>query len=165
MTVLVLASASKSMKDEKMIILGVDPGKSGALAFYSPGQDIVYPFDMPVVDGEVNAAEVARIIREFKPKFAIIERVHAMPKNGAVSMFNFGFAYGSVRGVVSGMNIPTHLVTPTTWKRHYKLSSDKEGSRWMAINLWPANTMFGRKKDADRAEAALIAKYGALTVR
>ena len=73
-----------------MIILGVDPGKSGALAFYDPDADTVDVFDMPVVDGEVNAAEVARIIRGFKPKFAIIERVHAMPKNGAVSMFKTG---------------------------------------------------------------------------
>ena len=159
-----LASAP-ILKVEKMIVLGVDPGKSGALAFYDPDADTVDVFDMPVVDGEVNAAEVARIIRGFKPTFAIIERVHAMPKNGAVSMFNFGFAYGVVRGVVAGSYIPVHLVTPTTWKRHYKLSSEKEASRWTAINLWPANTMFGRKKDDGRAEAALIAKYGALTVR
>jgi crossover junction endodeoxyribonuclease RuvC len=148
-----------------MIILGVDPGKSGALAFYDPDADSVAVFDMPVVDGEVHAAEVARYIKDFAPNFAMIERVHAMPKNGAASMFNFGFAYGVIRGVVAGLMVPTHLVTPTTWKRHYKLSSNKEESRWMAINLWPDNNRFSKKKDDGRAEAALLAKYGFLTVK
>ena len=148
-----------------MIVLGVDPGKSGALAFYNSDEDTVDVFDMPVVNGEVHAAEIARLIQMAKPKCAIIERVHAMPKNGAVSMFNFGFSYGSVRGVTATLFIPTTLVTPTVWKRHYKLSSDKEASRWLAINTWPANPNFSRKKDDGRAEAALIAKYGALTIK
>ena len=78
------------LKVEKMIVLGVDPGKSGALAFYNSDEDTVDVFDMPLVNGEVHAAGIARLIQMAKPKCAIIERVHAMPKNGAVPMFKTG---------------------------------------------------------------------------
>lgn len=145
-----------------MIILGVDPGKNGALALYDSVADSCIVYDMPCVAGEVNPALVAEIIRaNARPDHAYVELVHAMPKNGAVSMFSFGMSYGMVRGVIATLGIPISLVTPTTWKRHYKLTAEKEEARWMAINLWPGSTNFSRKKDDGRAESALIAKYGA----
>jgi hypothetical protein len=40
------------------------------------------------------------------------------------------------------------------------VTSDKETSRARAINRWPKwHASFARKKDADRAEAALIALW------
>ena len=47
------------------------------------------------------------------------------------------------------------------WKRHYGLNSEKERARALALRLWPTSEHFGRKKDHGRAEAALLARYGA----
>lgn len=145
------------------IIMGIDPGISGAVAFYFP----VVPSriavdDVPVAGGEINVNELARLVRIHRPTLAVIERVGAMPGQGVVSMFNFGRSYGDVRGVIGAMDIPLHFVTPQKWKKHFGLSSDKDECRMRAIRMFPsAAESFKLKKHDGRAEAALIALYGA----
>lgn len=139
------------------------PGITGAIAFYFPETPSrVVALDLPLADGEISAPLLADLIRTYAPALAIIERVSAMPGQGVVSMFNFGRAYGDVRGVIGALNIPVHFVTPQKWKRHFRLSSDKEEARALALRLFPASAdHFRLKKHHGRAEAALIAKYGA----
>src|SRR4051794_19274028 len=94
-------------------ILGVDPGVSGAVAFYFPeASSRVVALDLPLADGEISAPLLADLIRNFAPSMAVIERVSAMPGQGVVSMFNFGRAYGDVRGVLGALSVPTHYATP-----------------------------------------------------
>ncbi|MFO1126474.1 MAG: hypothetical protein U1E25_15110 [Methylocystis sp.] len=148
-------------------ILGVDPGLSGALAFYfSAHAELIACEDMPSVDGNIDAATLAARIRQMSPDFAIVERVAAMPKQGVASTFKFGASYGSIIGVIAALGIPYELVTPTRWKRHFRLGADKEEARALALRTWPARSeLFERKKDHGRAEAALLARYGAETRR
>lgn len=143
-------------------ILGIDPGVSGAIAFYfSETPDRIAVEDVPVVAGEISAAVLAARIKTFGPSIAIIERVSAMPKQGVVSMFNFGVSFGQARGVIGALGIPLHYVTPSKWKKHFRLSSDKDESRKLAQHLFPScATSFALKKHDGRAEAALIARYG-----
>ncbi len=148
------------------IIMGVDPGVSGAVAFYFPMVGRVAVDDVPVAGGEINVAELARLVRIHRPTFAVLEKAQAFPKNGAVSMFNYGRSYGDVRGAVGALEIPLHFVTPALWKRHFKLNDDKDASRAYAIRMFPAVAdRFNRKKDHGRAEAALIALYGAQVLK
>lgn len=143
-------------------ILGIDPGLSGAVAFYFPSRsDLIAADDVPLAGKEIDAATLARRIAQMAPTMAVIEIVGAMPKQGVSSTFRFGQAYGTVRGVVAALGVPTHLVTPGLWKRHWRLGSDKEQARALALRLWPTSAHFSRKKDHGRAEAALIARYGA----
>ncbi|KNY13096.1 hypothetical protein AKG11_30970 [Shinella sp. SUS2] len=143
-------------------ILGIDPGASGALSFYFPSHpELIAVEDAPLVAGEIDAAQVARRIEQMAPTMAVIELVGSMPKQGVSSTFKFGVAYGAVRGVVAALGVPTHLVTPSVWKKHFRLDSDKEKVRALAIRYWPTSQHFERKKDHGRAEAALIARYGA----
>jgi len=44
--------------------------------------DRIAVYDMPVVDGEINHHELARLIRSFSPDVAWIERVGPMPRDG-----------------------------------------------------------------------------------
>jgi crossover junction endodeoxyribonuclease RuvC len=143
-------------------ILGIDPGLSGALSFFFPGiPERVAVEDMPVAAGEVNAAGLADRIRRMRPDVAIIEGVGARPGQGVVSMFKFGASFGVICGVLAALEIPCHRISPTSWKKHFKLSTDKEQSRALALRLFPATAEhFSRKKDHGRAEAALIARYG-----
>jgi hypothetical protein len=145
------------------IIMGIDPGISGAVAFYFPMvPSRISVDDVPVAGGEINGYELARLIKIHRPTLAVVERVGAMPGNGGVSMFNFGRAYGDVRGVISALDVPMHFVTPQKWKKHFGLTSDKEQSRLRAIRTFPAVAdSFKLKKHDGRAEAALLALYGA----
>ena len=151
-------------------ILAIDPGVTGGVAFFFPEHpERVSVYDMPAVDGEVDIAGLAAIIRLMAPTVAVVERVNAMPgggtrKMGATSAFNFGGAYAAARAVVTMSGVPMHLVTPGTWKKAAGLPGGPEGkekARAMALRLFPACTdSFKRKKDHNRAEAALLARYG-----
>lgn len=141
-------------------ILAIDPGVSGAIAFYWPDFDRIAAMDTPVVNNNVDMATLTRIIEESKPTVAIIEQVSAMPKQGVSSTFRFGVSYGSVQGVVTALKIPLHFVTPNVWKKHFRLSAEKEQSRARALQFWPDRSeLFKRKGDHGRAEAALLARY------
>lgn len=148
-----------------LCILGVDPGLSGAIALYWPAEPrIIIAEDVPVVGKDIDAPALARRLEQARPDFAMIELVHAMPKQGLSSTFKFGDAFGMVKGVIAGAYIPLHLVTPGKWKKHFRLSADKEEARALAIRLWPSSPCFQRKMDHGRAEAALIARYAAETM-
>jgi crossover junction endodeoxyribonuclease RuvC len=141
-------------------ILGIDPGITGGIAaLYPDGRIEVY--DIPTVDGSVDVDALVRRVREQAPRLAVIEKAQAMPKQGVVSVFKYGCAYGALCAVTALCEIPTHLVSPRKWKSHFGLDADKEKSRALAIRLWPGCGLFERKKDHGRAEAALIARYGA----
>jgi len=143
-------------------VLGIDPGVTGGVAFYfTADPSSIIAEDIPVVDGEVNIAALKQRIAQLNPDMAVIERASSMPKQGVASTFKFGAAYGALRAIVACLGIPTHLVAATKWKRHYSLNTDKEKSRGLAIRYWPDSDAFSRKKDHGRAEAALIARYGA----
>ncbi len=143
-------------------ILGVDPGLSGAVAFYFPVQGAVSVEDMPVAAGDVDAASFAARVAQMRPAVAIVELAASRPGQGVASVFKFGYGFGILRGVIAASGVPLHLVSPAKWKRHFGLNADKERSRALALRLWPTRAdLFGRKRDHGRAEAALIAQYAA----
>lgn len=160
-------------------ICAIDPGLTGAVAFYFPDvPDRVSVEDMPVVAGEVDAHALARLIRQYGPSRAVVERVNAMPSTGkgerrrpmgAQSMFNFGAACAVARTVVTLCGVPFDMVVPGDWKRHHRLTGvedPKEAGRLLALRRFPASAeRFARKKDHGRADAALIALYAAEVVR
>jgi Holliday junction resolvasome RuvABC endonuclease subunit len=147
----------------KACVLGVDPGLSGALAFYFPdAPSRVAVEDMPVAGGAVDAANLASLIARFQPDFVVVERVASMPRQGVASTFKFGVSYGAVVATLAALQIQTRLVVPGTWKRHFKLGADKEQARALALRLFPmCAAHFSRKKHHGRAEATLIALFGA----
>jgi crossover junction endodeoxyribonuclease RuvC len=144
-------------------ILGIDPGLSGAVAFYFPeAPDRVIAEDMPAVSGEVDTATLAARIVQMGPAFAVVERVAARPGQGVASTFKFGASYGAVRGTLAALQVRTLLVAPTVWKRHFRLDADKEKARALALLTFAKTPEhFARKKDHGRAEASLIALFGA----
>lgn len=146
-----------------MIHVGIDPGKTGAIAILD-GDALVAVHDMPVIDGQVLAALVAQLLgvfsRPLRVQHATVERVAARPGQGVSSTFGFGFSAGVVHGVLGALLIPVDIVTPVAWKRHFRLGADKDESRARAIERWPQHAgQFARKRDDGRAEAALIALW------
>lgn len=153
-----------------MIVLGIDPGLSGALAFYDTTTEVLVVMDMPTVEvtrngknkREVSPALVADMVAGKGIEKAFMERVSAMPGQGVSSMFSFGRSAGILEGVLAAYEIPTTLVTPQAWMKAMGVRAGKDGSRERAMQLFPQySTAFARKKDDGRSDAALIAKFGA----
>lgn len=156
-----------------MIVIGIDPGLSGAIAFYDTVEGAVEIADMPTVEisrngknkREVSAVLLSNILTRHKVAGAFLERVNAMAGQGVTSVFSFGRSSGIVEGILAAYDIPTTLVTPQTWQKAVGQRAGKDGSRERAMQLFPAQAdLFQRKKDDGRSDAALIAFYGSKTL-
>lgn len=155
-----------------MIIIGIDPGISGAICFFESGivKDVI---EMPVMaEGKKNKKQVngAQIVNEIQkriediPKkdiFVVVEHVSAMPGQGVTSMFNFGQSFGVIKGICSAMHLPIYFVRPVKWKKYFSLiKTDKEASRSKAIQIFPyISSKLSKKKDNNKADAILIASF------
>jgi hypothetical protein len=154
-----------------MIVVGVDPGVTGGLAVVEIADGaapvLVGCSDIPVVGTgakeRVDVAAVCNFIDRHKPIRALIERAQAMPRQGASSGFKYGRAVGALEAAITLCSIPVEIVEPSVWKRFWRLpGGDKESARQKALQLFPAaHAALARKKDHGRAEAALIALFGA----
>lgn len=142
------------------LIVGIDPGAvSGAFALICEDGDIEV-HDFLLMDKQIDAAAFGRFVRMHSPFVAVVERVASMPKQGVVSTFKFGMAVGIIHGVLAANEVPTHLVAPGVWKKFFGLHGpDKEASRALAIRLYPGLAGLERKRDQNRAEALLIARW------
>jgi crossover junction endodeoxyribonuclease RuvC len=152
------------------MIAGIDPGLSGAIALYEEVEGTLEVFDMPTVEvvrnarkkREVVAALVADVVAGRALAGAYLERVGAMPGQGVSSMFSLGRSVGIIEGVLGAYEIPTTIVPPRTWQKALNVREGKDGSRERAMALFPKHSeLFKRKKDDGRADATLIAFYGA----
>lgn len=154
------------------MILGIDPGKTGAIALLD-GERCLGVWDMPSVsEGRstgVSAALLSDLIDDALElaggdMSAMLEKVGAMPGQGIVSMFSFGRSVGIVEGVIGSKHIAMQKVSPSVWKRRAKLiGKEKDFSRALAIEMFPEVAgQLKRKKDCGRADAILIAFYGML---
>ena len=148
------------------MILAIDPGAKGALAFFRPDQGTLELIDTPTVEvkrgqklkTEISPQMLAAIIRARNPSIAILEIVGAMPGQGVSSMFQFGRGVGMLEGILSALDVPVTYISPLGWQKAVNARSGKDGNRQRAAELFPAYAhMFARKKDDGRADAALMA--------
>lgn len=168
-----------------MRIIGIDPGVSGAISLITEQGRFAAVHDMPTMQAnktgdkqQINVAELARITRSIlleNPEVrAVMERVQPMPSQpgpdgerrgmGAASAFTFGKSVGHIEAVLLTLGISVEFVMPAQWKKGLGLPRDKEAARTLAQQCFP-DAPLGRKKDAGRAEALLIAKWYAQRMR
>ena len=151
-------------------ILGIDPGLAGAVALLRcEGLKIEALYDMPIIDGRVDAARLALIVGMCQLQgtiVAAVELVSSMPRQAGA--FNFGVSAGVVHGVLGALQIPFTLVSPNVWKGAtglHRLTNEaqaqtKTRARELASRLWPESAaLFARAKDDGRAESALLARF------
>ena len=155
-----------------MLIIGIDPGISGSICFFEDGK-ILDVIEMPTMtEGKKNKKQVngSQIYNEILKKVnkletndirVIVEQVSAMPGQGVTSMFNFGQSYGILKGICSAMQLPIYFVRPAKWKKYFNLiNSEKDASRTRAIEIFPYfSSQLSKKKDANKADAILIASF------
>ena len=151
------------------VVIGIDPGLTGALAFL-PDEWTPWVEDIPTVaysksgfvKNAVDGMALARMLEYYAmmgTARVFMERVNAFPGQGVGSVFSLGMTFGAIAGVVAALRLPLQFVGPAEWKAHFRLGKDKDLARGLAARLYP-DVDLSRKKDHNRAEALLIARFG-----
>jgi crossover junction endodeoxyribonuclease RuvC len=125
--------------------LGVDPGMSGAIALVGEAGQPVNWFGL----GH-SPFEVYEWLSGYRPGFAVLEQVHAMPKQGVSSTFKFGTSYGRCEMLLAACQVPFDRVTPAKWQQAMRCRSkgDKNVTKRRAIELFPGIKITHRNADA-----------------
>lgn len=137
--------------------VGIDPGKTGAVAFLNRNGNLVELCDFS------NTANIKFAFDRYRPiEKVVLEKVGAMPGQGVVSMFNFGTVFGWWLGLLDSLSIPYEMASPRKWQKMYDMKKEKgveKPSLYVARSMFPAAKL-DLKKDHNRADALLIAYYG-----
>lgn len=144
-------------------ILGIDPGKTGGILAMDSRGDIMAMHPDPV------AQTLLKVIAEFKPSHVFLEKAQAMPKNGAVSMFNYGQGFGEYIGVLIALQVPFTLIPPAMWAKRAFIGvpaslKGKDRAALAVSRKWPCIDFRAspkcKKPHEGLVDAALIADYG-----
>lgn len=111
------------------LIIGVDPGKLGAVAVLRRKKLVVVeptPLRLNKVSGkkEPDLTQMRLAIVRIKAKwvlkddiYGVIEYQHAFPHQGGVSNFTSGDGYGMWKGLLSGQSVPWFTLGSREWRQ------------------------------------------------
>jgi len=147
------------------VIVGIDPGQSGGIAYIHESGAASFAYPMPVAGKEIDGHTIAALLREWQPSVVYVEKVHSMPKQGVASTFKFGMGYGVIIGICDALGLPYRLVTPQAWKRQVLAGTTKDKDAAISfvrrayphVNLTPGAK---RKPHDGMADALCIAEFG-----
>jgi len=101
-------------------IIGIDPGKNGAIVWMDSDGIVLEKQPMPLVGKEFDLHQFSKLLDEIiwgKSIHVFIEQVHAIYGSAAGATFTFGEIYGAIKGIVSAKAIPYTLVQPKKWQK------------------------------------------------
>ena len=132
-----------------MIYIGIDPGKSGCIAFIDSDSER----DPWFVNCDETPKDIADAIADtsgFWPCFALVERVSSSPQMGVKSAFTFGQSFGMIEGMLAMAEIPHEQITPQKWMRQLQCltKGDKNVTKRKAQELYPSVKITHRNADA-----------------
>lgn len=159
-----------------MIIIGVDPGQSGAIAVLKRSRKKVSIVEV-IEDGSLPLS-LLHLIKLHKPCLVLIEKQQAMKGQGVSSTFTTGKNFGMLEGIIVAAGTPYQLVHPKSWMHYFykeysnidileelrssNIKESKKKNISICSYLFPSAELItprGRWKDGV-ADALLIAMYG-----
>ncbi len=151
-----------------MMIVGVDPGLTGAIAILS---NVEFPdarSALTYTTMQVNDFyKTMSYVQSLGDMHVYIEKAQSFPKGGVAGMFSYGRHFGELLGVLVGLNIPHTLVHPALWTRSMhvgaKAGNPKKRSLEVCRRLFAeANLNVGKSKKPHEGivDALLIAEWG-----
>jgi Holliday junction resolvasome RuvABC endonuclease subunit len=130
------------------LFLGIDPGKSGSLAFVTDSGSAW------TVKGDCTHRDLVDAIRDAQGvqpiAFAYIEFVASSPQMGVKSAFSFGQSYGALEMLLAACNVPFERITPRKWQTAMKCltGGDKNISKQRCQELFPSMKITHANADA-----------------
>ncbi len=158
-----------------MLVIGCDPGLTGAISLIGHGR-LLECADLPTCGNGTASGSMKswidvpllwNLLADWSARYdfaresvlGVIERPIPMPSLPAQTIASQFDTFGAVRAVMTGrLREPVVAVNPTVWKKVFGLHTDKDGSRDVALRLYPSAPV-GRVKDHNRAESILIAHW------
>ena len=162
-----------------MLVLGCDPGLTGAMALLCSERGLLECDDLPTCSNGQSTGKMLRWIDAGRLQetlahwsirhgfadravHACIERPIPMPTLPAQTVASQFDTFGVVRALVGGKVSPggMTIVNPQEWKKLFGLKSDKDESIACALRLYPSAARYlNLKKFHNRAEAILVARW------
>jgi len=143
-----------------MITIGIDPGKSGGIAWRIGNSDLA-AVSMPETVHDLCSL-LMQIAGEGEETIVYLEEVGGYVGGAGApgsAMFNFGKNYGEIIGVCAAYGLPTHLVRPQKWQKALSLgtSTGMSKTEWKNKLKAKAQQLFpSTKLTLSTADAALI---------
>ena len=175
-------NTKRETQNKSKVIIGIDPGKSGAIAVRSKGKiEIV---DMPLTqDRSLNSVKIFHLLLEYRTEaekdrsdiFCLIEKAQSMPNQGSTGVFTYGVGYGKLIAILEILSIPFEEIRPVKWKKEFSITKKKgegklKSKEKKALATKVALQLFPKCKDVffsqrgklfdGRVEALLISEYG-----
>ena len=171
----------------KGVLIGIDPGKTGAIAFLC-GRKTFF-LDIPTVVVEKGKDKKGKLkrrseydlytlknifgvtLKPFHSRMRVfLERAQIMGKwaprqDTPLTAFDVGWGAGMWHMLFVCFGIPFEDIPPAEWKKAMGLTrKGKEAARRMAQRIFPdiAESHLNTKSSHNRAEALLIAEFGRL---
>lgn len=150
------------------MVIGIDPGFTGAIVFLWPDNGLRV-YDLPIVKDKkiVDIRFLKQIIEDNldgAPKADVhvfFEDSFSLPTHSTKSMLTYGIESGRILGLIEAMDLKKTTVPPSVWKAALGLSSNKNDSLALAKKLFPKiSKWISLKKHHGRAEALLLAYFG-----
>lgn len=146
-----------------MIVVGIDPGISGAIAIYDGHELVIHP--MPILGGYVDISTLQTIIPS--QCTVMIEEIAPRPGNTMSGAVKSAINWGLIVGQLKTRGIPVLTVKPSAWKKAMALKAPDKSSlrerKELAVKkaeeIFPTNefrTVKGALRDG-HAEASLLA--------
>jgi hypothetical protein len=155
--------ATMSHPDLQRHYIGIDPGKSGGIAWSSPNGDRSAPLPATLGDfreqvfnilgeqGFFHAISQTVCYLESPPKF-----VKAIPGS---AVFVMAQSFGRIEGVLAAFKVPTVTVTPQAWQKAHGLGTRGE----MTTTQWK-NKLKARAQSLYPEERVTLATADALLI-
>jgi hypothetical protein len=148
------------------LIIGIDPGKSGGVAWRKTTAQREYTDATKFPETEKDVANLFyELMNTERDCFAYLERVGATPQMGVTSAFTFGRGYGFLRGCLIGFGIPFEEVSAVKWQAEFGL---RQGKKLAQGDSEKHNAIKGKAQQLfphlqithAKAAALLICEYG-----
>ena len=159
------------------LILGVDPGLTGAISLLCSRRGLLECADLPTcTNGTITGSmkrwlDVAALLATLQQwslahdfaedsVMAAIERPIPMPSLPSQTIASQFDTFGAIRAVLSMTvgDADMHVLTPHEWKKTYGLNADKNAARACCLRLYPSAPVT-LVKHHNRADSVLVAHH------
>lgn len=148
-----------------MIVIGIDPGATGAAVMFdtNPHMNIKGPVLICRFKAGYQGLEVYLRSLDWAPCCIYLEQVHGMPHDTGGHAFTFGRSYGRLEGMADMMDVSIHYVPPKKWIKELQIAKKATRTERKQENQRVARVLysdFAKQCTLDVADALLIAEYG-----